>query len=121
MFLNCIKLKKINLKNLKKIIIFIIVNNITSNSFSIFNINYFRSKNKDNVDDTFLFIFRSFINYKFLKVILLKKFKKFFAVFRCIFYYYLQQLIFTFHFLMNFKRTDYPGKEISNLVQRTMG
>ena len=68
------------------------------------------------MDDTFLFIFGAFIVYLFQKQIFMTNVKKFIFVF--IFFLILSPLIyFGISKLDETKRTDYPGKEISRLVQ----
>ena len=68
------------------------------------------------MDDTFLFIFWSFIYLNFTKNILKTKFVKFTTVF--LFFSILSPTLYLGVSLTNdAKRTDYPGEEIARLVQ----
>ena len=69
------------------------------------------------MDDTFLFIYWNFCNFEFLKKnINFKKLKKFYLFFFFFFFFHLS-IYFGVSLLDKTKRTDYPGKEISRLVQ----
>ena len=105
---------KINLKD-KKINIFN-CHKYCSNNTNFFNIIIHGSENKNNVDDTFLLIHGCFIYISISKKIVLNKLKYFFSIFLILFifspiaYFYIS-------ITQTDKRTDYPGKRISQVVQ----
>ena len=69
------------------------------------------------MDDTFLFIFRVLLVQILRENINLKKFKKVFNYFY--YFFFLSPASYLYVSITNdYKRTDYPGKEISGLVQR---
>ena len=106
--------KKIKFKNLKKINIFYYTQ-LNSNYISLFNFYYFWCKIR-TMDDTFLFISRSNVNSAFRQNFSKHRMKKFFEFFDI---FFLSPASYLFVSLSNdYKRTDYPGREISDLVQR---
>ena len=69
------------------------------------------------MDDAILFIFWEFFLLKFLKkILILKKLKNFICSF-IFFFHFITINLFKCFIINDFKRTDYPGKEIARLVQ----
>ena len=85
-------------------------------SFNVCYIFSDRIEDQNNVDDTFLFIFWSFI---FVYIKITNKFKKISSFFYgFLFLFFLSPTIYSYLSLsQSDKRTDYPGKEISKKIQ----
>ena len=69
------------------------------------------------MDDSILLIYGCFIVYIFQKKIILKKLKHFFSIFLILFIFS-PMAYFYISITQTDKRTDYPGKKISQIVQK---
>ena len=108
-------LKNISVRLIQKIKNFIFnFNKFNSIDTYVNNIYFNWRKNKNNVDDTFLLIFRTLFIFIFKQYIETKN-KKFYYIFLTFSSFPTAYL--GISLLDETKRTDYPGKEIARLVQ----